>query len=336
MKKIAVLLVILTLILSGCGARPELPESVGKPLVTEAPTENEMPTAADEFDFSSMEVPAFTNFMGSDIWVDDASSQDWMNSLLGEYYETAQVDYNGEAPLYIKLESATATDKGIRIALSVVNETGHIISLHRWVDAHLEVTTTEGTYYHEYTWTDIARGCGRIVVDNLAGAKGNIQKIVISDMALLDDKGFMGTRLQDVVVYDVAEGIDGFEEDFRNSVAIIALIGTLVIALVVAPIVVILAFRKTSKKKSEKENGTFSNMGLDERAGFYPPQKDAHRQFVEQEIMRQHMEAAQQVAQTHQQTVQQEIIRQQMDIAQQSAMPIDQGGFVPPPPPPGF
>ena len=224
-------------------------------------------------------------------------------------------EYSGDEPLFIKVENTLQTTRGLLVLLTFHNNTGRRLSL-GWVSCQIEVTTTDGTYYQNVEHTEISQGSSQIQI-NIIGASGDIRKFVISDLRLLkESSGLSDKALNDVVVYDISTGVTYFEGSFekKNPVAIIALVAVILVAAVIAPIILIILLRKNRKSVKSSDPGQSAGSG---EMQFAPPptmNNAAHQQFMQQEIIRQHM-----------------------DFAQKSVTPIDHGGFVPPPPPPsGF
>lgn len=220
-------------------------------------------------------------------------------------------DYSGDEPLFIKVENTLQTTRGLLVLLTFHNNTGRRLSL-GWGSCQIEVTTTDGTYYQSVERTEISQGSSQIQIIIIIGASGDIRKFVISDLRLLkENSGLSDKVLNDVVVYDISEGIAFFEGSFDNPIAIYAIIAVIAVAAVIAPIILIILLRKNRKSVKSSDPGQSAGGG---EMQFTPPptmNNAAHQQFMQQEIIRQHM-----------------------DFAQKSVTPIDQGGFVPPPPPP--
>lgn len=297
MKKILILLLVFVTLLSGCVSTHGLPEAVGKPVDSETPD-------------TVVDIPETTDIPVTDVQTPQTTESPTTDTEPSEPFVNPT-----DSPLFIRIEDTMQTSIGLRILFTIHNETGYNISF-GWVGScHIEVTTTEGTYYYEPFMLTVSRGTSQVTID-VNGASGEIRKLVITDLRLLNENGLPGRSLTDVVVYDISTGVTYFEGSFekKNPVAIIALVAVILVAAVIAPIILIILLRKNRKSVKSSDLGQSAGGG---EMQFTPPptmNNAAHQQFMQQEIIRQHM-----------------------DFAQKSVTPIDQGGFVPPPPPPsGF
>lgn len=200
MKKRIVLLAILTLVLSGCGARSDYPENVGRPLVTEVPTVESIAPETTELVPTETTTPETT---APTLTETDASNTTEMPT---------QEEKEADDVLRIQVESIQPTAQGMRIVLYTENETGNVVSMGLWSTCFIEVTTTEDTYYHELFMIEIPRGKGQLSFD-VKDAKGEVRKIVITELCLHNSDGFQASEIHNAVVYDVENSIDGFSRE---------------------------------------------------------------------------------------------------------------------------
>jgi len=223
---------------------------------------------------------------------------------------------NEDETISIELEDVVQAKDGVEIILEIENDAGNKISLGWAGGCQIEVTTKENEYYYEPFMTEIPQGKSTLTVplkDSEADVK--IEKIVITRLCLLNDRGLPGRELKDVVVYDKAADIEEFEGAFgffgsEESIFIIMMIAVpsiMVIAIVVAVIFIVSAHKKNKKAMEQFNPYGAAAPNMD----FQQMHNDAHQRFMQQQQMQQHM-----------------------DFAQKSGTTMDQGGFVPPPPPP--
>ena len=223
---------------------------------------------------------------------------------------------NEDETISIKLKEVVQTEDGAELILETENDTGNKISLGWAGGCQIEVTTRENEYYYEPFMTQIPRGESTLTVplkDSEADVR--VEKIVITRLCLLNDRGLPGRELKDVVVYDKEEDIDEFEGAFgffdsKNAFFIIMMIAVpvlMVIGIIVAVIIMVCVHKKNKKAMEH-----FNPFG-------------AAPQYTDSQQM--HFDA-------HQSFVQQQQTQQNIDFAQKSVTPVDQGGFTPPPPPP--
>lgn len=228
----------------------------------------------------------------------------------------------------IELESAEAVKGGMEISMTTKNDTGYNISL-GWVGScQIEVTTDEDTYYYEPFMTKISRGKGTLDI-LVEDCEGEVEKIVITELCLLDENGLPGKKMQDVVVFDESQDIDGFEDAFGVSLSTFDVMKVLVPVLMVTIVIVVIVIAIRTHKRNMQAAQAFNPYGVPQ--GFDP--NNAAQQMHNQ-AMDMHNQAVNMHNQANQQFVQQENMRIHNDFAHQSVTPIDQGGFVPPPPPP--
>jgi len=120
---------------------------------------------------------------------------------------------NMDETISIEVASYKEIKNGAEIVLSSRNETGHNVSL-GWVNScQVEVTTSEDTYYYEPHMDEFSRGKDTLTI-YLRNCEGNLEKVVITELCLLNNRGLPGKRMHDVVVFDANKDIDGFEDAF--------------------------------------------------------------------------------------------------------------------------
>ena len=235
---------------------------------------------------------------------------------------------NMDESISIEVESVKEVQGGAEIVLATRNETGYAVSL-GWVNScQIEVTTDEDTYYYEPFMSKISRGKGTLTLQ-VKDYKGDLEKLVITELCLLNENGLPGKEMHDVVVFDENENIDGFEDAFGMSLSMFDVMMIVVPVLMVVIIVLVIVFSIRTHKRNMQAAQAFNPYGVPQ--GFDP--NNAAQQMHNQ-AMDMHNQAVNMHNQANQQFVQQENMRIHNDFAHQSVTPIDQGGFVPPPPPP--
>jgi len=219
--------------------------------------------------------------------------------------------------LELEVEEITQTRDGQQVLLSYENETGGKVSF-GWVNSCEILVTVDGkTQSFAPPSGDIARGDGKVTL-NLPDCEGEIQKIVITKLCQLDDRGLPDQEMKDVTVYDRSRNIDSFEDSFNTMdfqdimFIVVPVIIVVIFALIVISIIV-------TVRRNKRAMAKFNPYGA----------PDFQQDMAHQQHMQMHQQAHQMHMNAHQQAVQ-----QHNDFAMQSVTPMDQGGFAPPPPPP--
>ena len=202
------------------------------------------------------------------------------------------------------------------IRLDIENDTGSKISF-GWVGScEVLVTTTEGTYSMTPHMLTVSQGDSthELTVPN---CPGEVQKIKITDLRLLDDNGLPEEEVQDIVIYNAATGKTFYSGEFEESSKFppFLWVGIALFAVVfIGGIVLMIVLIKKQKKGAAVTAQTFAPFAGNNAPGMDMAQQmhdQAHRQFVDQ---------------TNQQQFNQ--------FTHQSGTTMDMGGFIPPPPPP--
>ena len=203
-----------------------------------------------------------------------------------------------------------------QVILSAENETGNKVSF-GWVsDCEILVTVDGRIRSFGPPSGDIPQGDSEVTL-RLNGCEGEIQKIVITNLRLLNDRGLPDLEMKDVTIYDTARGIDSFSDGFEAKMELQDIMFIVVpVIMGVIFLIVIISIISTARK-NKKVMAQFNPYG----AQNMPGQPDMGLQ-MHMDAHRMHMDA-------HNQAV-----HQHNDFSMQASMPMDQGGFAPPPPPP--
>ncbi len=120
---------------------------------------------------------------------------------------------NDDALLSIAIESMEETERGLDLILISQNNTGRKVSF-GWVSScEIEVATSEGIYYYTPFMMNIPQGNSTLPLF-VKDCKGEVEKVTITDLRLLNSNGLPGRKLRNTVVYDKEKGINGFEGSF--------------------------------------------------------------------------------------------------------------------------
>ena len=215
-------------------------------------------------------------------------------------------------------------------SLVIQNYTGARVSF-GWVSScEVIVTTDKGMYSDTMSsFNHIPQGNCTMQLP-LGNVPGTVQKIVITDLRKLDNRGLPGATLDKCVIYDTAKGITSFEGKFSSitlqSVMMVVVPVFMLLILIGGIVLVVLAVK--ANKKASQQYAPFGNQ----------PYACAPNQQAQDQAMQMHQQAHQQAVQmhqqavdTHQQFVDSQLQQQHDQFAQQSVTPVDQGGFTPPP-----
>lgn len=214
----------------------------------------------------------------------------------------------------IAVESITEIPNGKTIELEVENNTGSQISF-GWVrSCEVLVTTDEGTYSMTPHMLKVPQGNSthELVIPH---CPGEVETIVLTDLRLLSDDGLPNEQMEDVVIYDIAEGITSFTGEFSalSGLPTFMWVGLGIFAVVAIGIICVIAFMIDKHKKATAA-----------KANAFAP-------FTGAAVP----DMAQQMHNTAHQQFNQQINQQQFsDFTRQSGTTMDMGGFIPPPPPP--
>lgn len=203
-----------------------------------------------------------------------------------------------------------------------------------WVNScQFVVTTTEGTYSRNYNGGRIFQGSNEFVVT--IECPGKVKTIMITDLRQLDSDGLPNRRLENITIYDKAEGIDSYSGNFPKTiletVTTILLIAIPIVFVLLVILTVIVLIRH---KKKQQNRPPFVPYGGP--VNMYDQSYQMHQQATQmhQQATQMHWQAHQQAVHIHDQIHQQ----QTEQFQHQAANFTDMGGFnpPPPPPPPGF
>lgn len=184
----------------------------------------------------------------------------------------------------IEVKEVVQTADGAEIILSTDNKAGAKISLGWAGSCEILITTSDGDFYYEPRMSEIRRGKGELKLP-IEGMTGEIEKLVITELCLLENRGLPGAEMKDVVVLDKSAGIDGFEDSFNAltspfGVAKIMFIAVPVLMAAIVIVGIILIVRTTRKNREAMKrfdpyrtvlNGT--EISDDDNNGFTPPPK---------------------------------------------------------------
>lgn len=236
-----------------------------------------------------------------------------------------------ESDLSIEIIGVEKEESDINAEFVFKNNAGARISF-GWVNScEILVTTTDGMFsYLQSSFDYIPRGDSSCVI-TFYDCSGDIKKVEITELCLLDNDGLPGRELHNIVVYDSEKGIESFSGNFSffssPQEVMSVIFGIVFLAVAVFVVIAIVRGIKANKAASQP----FAPFGMPQNFGtdFQQQAMDAHRQA---------MDAHQQMVNIHDQAHQQAVnnaISQQNDMfAHQSVTTIDMGGFNPPPPPP--
>lgn len=230
---------------------------------------------------------------------------------------------NNNETLYIGVENIEQGYDGTEITFVTQNNTGYTVSL-GWVGScQIEVTTTEGVYYHKPFMKKFNRGKDTLSIW-IDGCEGNVEKIVITELCLLNSGSgnLPGDEKHDVVVYDTNANIEYFEGGFGFFDSTLAVVFVFVVIPIVVIIIAVIVFFvvRTNKRNMEIMRQIIAADQAQQTANF----NQMHNEMNNEMHIQMHNNA-------HQQFMQQEQMRQHTDFAEQSVTPFDQGGFMPPP-----
>ncbi len=200
------------------------------------------------------------------------------------------------------------------ILLEIENNTGYKMSF-GWVNTcELLVTTDEGTFSKEIDSHSIPQGDSSYEVF-MSDCPGEVEKIKLTDLRQLDERGLPELEVRDLVLYNAAIGktsySGAFEEEASFGFSPWFIVIPLVVFGVIISIVIVAVQKYTKRNRSVTQPFT-------PFAGAIPPD-DMGRRMHEQ---------------AHQQAVNNVNQQQFNDFMHQSANTTDMGGFNPPPPPP--
>lgn len=158
----------------------------------------------------------------------------------------------------IEVESIVDDINGKIVTLSFDNNTGEKLRI-GWVGSPIEISTTQGEYSSDFGPDYmIPRGESEKIV-YFVGCQGDVERIWIPEINLLDSRGLPDSKLEDVVVYDADEDIDFFEDDF-SSINLFFVIPIAIFAIMfVGVIITIIVIHKKKNKLIAQFNPNMNN-----------------------------------------------------------------------------
>lgn len=246
---------------------------------------------------------------------------------------------NEDETLSIKVEQMEQTEQGLNILFTAQNDTGYDVSLGWTGSCDIEVTTSEKTYYHKPFMDEIPRGESQMTY-TIPNAKGEVEKVVITELCLLNISGSLpGKKIRNAVVFDANKGIEGFVDSFggfalpfdlSSAVPFTAagIMTALAFLVMLATIIFLIVWTVYTHKKNKEAVRKFNPFGSSSGADF--SQSQEHARQMHETAHRMHMDAHQMHVDTHQNIVHQNTIQNHMDFAQAASAPMNMGGFGPP------
>lgn len=215
--------------------------------------------------------------------------------------------------LRMEVTSITTQSDDQYVTLNIRNNAGSTVS-YGWVNScRIKVTTDEGEFSCAPPFMGkIYEGQSSDVIC-LRDCPGTVQRIVVTDLRLLDRNGLPGKRMRNAVLYDADKGVVALDARFGvlrglGTATAIAIIIAGIAVLVGSGLLVLMVVRHGGAPVSR---GVFSGLSIPSSGDAHTMAHDAHMREVER--------------QAHQAAV---------DFGIRSTLPVDQGGFIPPPPPP--
>ncbi len=203
-------------------------------------------------------------------------------------------DDTDEGELYLEVESITSDGNSKFITLEYENDAGNKITF-GWVNScEVLVTTNQGTYSQTMISLSntIKQGNGTIEL-YIDDCPGTVEKIEITELCLLNDRGLPDVREHDIVIYDDNEDTDSCNVSFGMNNQQAAVLGIftvfglsgaivlgcaalIIVAIIAVIIVVVLLVKKNKKNKTVFQpytgnSGDTNDTSNNQLDGFVPP-----------------------------------------------------------------
>jgi hypothetical protein len=162
----------------------------------------------------------------------------------------APVAFADDGTLSIEYEGARLEDGILYITLEMDNDTGSKASF-GWVNSCEILVTIDGrtTSIDPNPFDDIPRGNSTYIFE-MEAESDEIERIEITNLRSLSDRGLPDKELKDVVVYDIDEGIDEFEGSFKTPLIQILpfiFMGIGILLFILFLIVLLVLYKKTQQ-----------------------------------------------------------------------------------------
>ena len=234
----------------------------------------------------------------------------------------------GEKDLQIEFDGTEIKNGTPHIILNIDNNTDSYIKFGWSLRDTVTITTDEGLYSYELPSKEIGRRpcCISIPAEDL---EGNIERVEISHVNLLDTQGLPDKKMSNLVVYDYADDIDGFEGNFPIiTLSEIALFLFVTVFVSILAINFITAISSIVRSFSRRPRRGFAGAHVNFDGNHM---HDESARLAHEQAIRDHHHAVdmhQHMVNTHESMVNQNNFD---TFSHQSVSFINDGGFVPPP-----
>jgi hypothetical protein len=233
-----------------------------------------------------------------------------------------------EKDLQIEFDGTEVKNGTTHIILNIDNNTDNFIKFGWAIRDTVTITTDEGLYSYKLPSKEIGRRPCTISVP-AEDLEGSVERVEISHVNLLDEDGHPDKEMDNLVVYDYADDIDGFEGSFP-----IITLSEILFFLIITVFVSIFAFSFITVISSFLR-GIFQgrkNRYTNNPANYYGNlMNDEAARLVHEQAVNAHNHAIamhQQMMDNHNAIVNQSNFD---TFAHQSVTFINDGGFIPPP-----